>query len=84
MSRSLPVFRLLLLLLPLLLLHTIPVYLLLLLFLAQVTHLAATLILLCPCHAVAYHAAPVVVAYHAQTSVNYQTFTDPPDHTKIL
>ena len=37
----------------------------------------------CPCHAVAYLAAPVV-AKHAETSVKYPAFTDPPDHTKIL
>ena len=51
--------------------------------LAQVAFLAVTLIHFCPCHVVAYLAAPVI-AKPAGTSVKHPAFTDPPDHTEIL
>ena len=39
----------------------------------------------CPCHAVAYLAAPVdAINKHAETNVKYPAFTDPPDHPEIL
>ena len=80
------ILQTLLLLLPLVLLLTISVYLLFIpLMLEQVAFLAATLIYFCPCHAVAYLAAPVVAKNkQAKLSVKYPAFTDPPGHTEIL